>query len=49
MPRKGEKKKRERDEGAESAAKRRGRASEGDVAMKLGEELGEWTVVGLAA
>ena len=48
MPRKGEKKKRERDEGAESAAKRRGRASEGDVAMKLGEELGEWTVVGLA-
>ena len=48
MPRKGEKKKRERDEGAESAAKRRGRASEGDVAMKLGEELGEWTVIGLA-
>ena len=48
MPRKGEKKKRERDEGAESAVKRRSRASEGDVAMKLGEELGEWTVVGLA-
>ena len=48
MPRKAKEKKRERDEGAESAAKRRGRASEGDVAMKLGEELGEWTVVGLA-
>ena len=48
MPRKGKEKKRERDEGAESASKRRGRASEGDVAMKLGEELGEWTVVGLA-
>ena len=48
MPRKGKEKKRERDEGAESASKRRGRASEGDVAMKLGEELGEWTVGGLA-
>ena len=48
MPRKGKEKKRERDEGAESASKRRGRASEGDVAMKLGEELGEWTVIGLA-
>ena len=48
MPRKGKEKKRERDEGAESAVKRRSRASEGDVAMKLGEELGEWTVVGLA-
>ena len=48
MPRKGKEKKRERDEGAESASKRRGRASEGDVAMKLGDELGEWTVIGLA-
>ena len=48
MPRKEKGKKRERDDGAESASKRRGRASEGDVAMKLGEELGEWTVVGLA-
>ena len=48
MPRKGKEKKRDRDDGAESASKRRGRASEGDVAMKLGEELGEWTVVGLA-
>ena len=48
MPRKAKEKKRERDEGAESAVKRRSRASEGDVAMKLGEELGEWTVVGLA-
>ena len=48
MPGKGKQKKRERDEGAESAVKRRSRASEGDVAMKLGEELGEWSVVGLA-
>ena len=48
MPKKGKEKKRDRDEGAESAAKRRGRASEGDVAMKLGDELGEWTVIGLA-